>query len=74
MNNDTLTAYETSTAKWVADLITKDGITAEQFASDPQVFIAAYMAEIGRKITKIQDACLTRDGALSVMQEAVVAA
>ncbi len=54
-------------AKWIADLLMADGITADQFGAmsdaDQRNVIEAYMDEIGRRISKIQGIYLTRPGA-----------
>jgi hypothetical protein len=44
-------------AKWCADLMRADGVTPEQIT--PELALA-YFDEVGRKIQRIQTACLTR--------------
>jgi cytosine/adenosine deaminase-related metal-dependent hydrolase len=63
-------------AKWCADLMRADGITAEHVASmtdDQQTELAmAYMQAIGKKIQQIQNIYLTRVGAKPALQNFVL--
>lgn len=62
-------------AKWCADLMRADGITAEHVAvmteAQKEDLAISYMAAVGRKIEEIQSICLTRDGATESMAQYV---
>jgi uncharacterized NAD-dependent epimerase/dehydratase family protein len=58
-----------SKAKWVADLMKSDGVTADQLTND---LINAYMQTIATKIAAIQNTYLTRVGAKSSLESSVL--
>jgi len=61
-------------AKWVAESMMADGITAEMM-SDPQMMAdatEAYLAGVGRKIEKMQTTYLVNPLAREVMQSQVM--
>lgn len=68
-------------AKWVADLMAADGITAEFFATlnadEQQNFIMAYMTAIQRKIENMQSQYMckpeVKDGFSSIVFDLVAA-
>lgn len=51
-------------ARWVADLMRADGVTAEQVTPD---LALAYFDEVGRRIEKLQTTCLTQPAARDAM-------
>ena len=59
-------------AKWMASCMLADGLTADNFATAPNDFIAAYGDVIAAKIVKIQNVCLTRVGAKTALSELVL--
>ena len=60
-------------AKWCADLMRADGITAEHVAEMTEEqkhdLAMAYMQEVGRKIQAIQGIYLTRTGAKECLHQ-----
>ena len=56
-------------AKWVADMMAADGVTAEQVTTE---LALAYMDAISKKITQMQSTYLTRNGARKAFQAAVL--
>lgn len=68
----TLTQAEMTRAKWIADLMAKDGVTPAQFAELSNDLILAYNDEVLRKIKTIQSIYLTRTGAKEAMQNYVL--
>lgn len=69
----TLTKAEITQAKWIADLMIKDGVTPENFKEFGEELLLAYADEVTRKIKRIQGIYLTSNGAKDAMINAVFA-
>lgn len=69
---EVLNEQEIGLAKWMADCMLADGVTADNFAAAPTDFIAAYGDVIAAKIVKIQSVYLTRVGAKTAFSELVL--
>lgn len=56
-------------AQWVADLMKADGVQPEQITEE---LCLAYMDEVGRRIEKIRNIYLTRNGAKEALEEVIL--